>query len=189
MSIESGNFILLDTEFTAWENSLRDNWSKEGEYMEIVQLAAIKVIDFNIVDHINLLIKPVLNPKLSKYFTNLTGITNKQLDNDGIRFEQALHKFYNFCDKMDIYSYGNDFNIIKYNMNLYHIDYKKYYYWENKFFDIKPFFNKFKIATNKYTSGSIYKITNQTFDDISIHNALWDVKSILIAIKFLIKKN
>jgi inhibitor of KinA sporulation pathway (predicted exonuclease) len=187
MSIESGNFIILDTEFTSWKDSQENNWSKKGEFKELVQIAAIKIINFRIVDQINILVKPILNPKLSKYFTNLTGIQNRTINEFGIQCDEALDLLYTFCNKMKVYSYGNDYDIIKYNLNLYHIEKKKYYFWENKFYDVRTFFEKHDIDTSKYSSGTIYKITGKNQKNESVHNALWDVTSIFLAIKCLLE--
>ena len=37
-------FIIFDTEYTAWEGSQERNWSGDNEYMELVQIGALKVI-------------------------------------------------------------------------------------------------------------------------------------------------
>ena len=37
-------FIIFDTEYTAWEGSQERNWSDDDEYMELVQIGALKVI-------------------------------------------------------------------------------------------------------------------------------------------------
>ena len=36
-------YIVFDTEYTAWKNSLQTNWSRQNEYKELVQISAIKV--------------------------------------------------------------------------------------------------------------------------------------------------
>ena len=65
------------------------------------------------------------------------------------------------------------------------IEEDKYFIWGKKYNDIKYFFKSLNIDTSKYSSGTIYKIANINIKS-KVHNALWDVKSILIAIIHLI---
>lgn len=182
------SLILFDTEYTAWEGSMERKWSNENEYKEIVQIAAIKVINKEIVDKFNVLITPKINQQLSDYFINLTGITQKDLDKS-IDFEIAVQNFMDFCGDLNVYSYGYDYDIILENFKLYKIPINKYFDWRLKYFDIRDYFRQFNINVDNYSSGTIYKISNKIHEDASVHNALWDVKSILIAIKYIENKN
>ena len=102
------------------------NWSGPNEEKELVQIGALKVKKFGktikIIDKFNIYIKPIINPKLSSYFINLTNINQKKIDEEGISFKKALKLFYEFCKdeygKIKLYSYGNDFDIIKENLKL-----------------------------------------------------------------------
>lgn len=186
------HIIILDTEFTSWEGSQERNWSKSWEKKELVQLSAIKIrlSDFKITKKINIYIKPVNNPILSEYFINLTGITNNKISKDGISFRNAIKEFYNFSKKknnkkINIYSYGNDYTIIKENLDYHNYSSKsKYRIWENNFFDIIPFLKKNNIKTDNYTSGTLYKFFYPNMKSM-IHNAVWDVYSIYIVLKKL----
>jgi len=79
-------YIVFDTEFTSWEGSQENNWSKKGEHRELVQIGAYKIHNGEIIETLNLFIKPRINPLLSKYFIDLTGITNKKINKDGLNF-------------------------------------------------------------------------------------------------------
>ena len=52
-----------------------------------------------VIDECNILVKPTFNPKLSNYFTNLTGINNSMISNLGISIEQALKNCNDFFDQ------------------------------------------------------------------------------------------
>ena len=152
--------ILFDTEYTSWEGSMERNWSHKNEYKELVQLSAIKInIEKNnikIIDKITIVCKPVKNPILSEYFIKLTGITNNDIEN-GVSFNNCLVEFYTFCKynnkQVNIYSYGNDYNILEINMKYNDIPINsKFYKWKKKFYDIKPIFSLYGINTHKYTS-------------------------------------
>ena len=87
-------FIIFDTEYTAWEGSQERNWSGVNEYMELVQIGALKVVKtsrtIKIVKKFNIYIKPKKNPELSEYFINLTGITQNMVDKKAITFIQQF---------------------------------------------------------------------------------------------------
>lgn len=187
-------FIIFDTEYTSWKNSLKTNWSKKNEYKELVQISGYKIKkDLNnlkIIDSFNCLIKPTRNKKLSKYFKNLTGIKQYDVDLNGLNFKKALKNFYNFTkynnEKIPLYSYGNDFNILKLNMNYNKIPKKsKFRKWQIYFKDIRFFFKLF-CNTKKYSSGTLYKLFNiEVSDKHHIHNALWDAYSVYISLNYI----
>ena len=185
-------FIIFDTEYTAWEGSQERNWSRDNEYMELVQIGALKVIKtdttIKIVKKFNIYIKPKKNPELSEYFINLTGITQNIIDKKAVTFNEAMKQFYNFCKtknnvKLSMFSYGNDYDIIKYNLKLNSVNKKsRFYKWEKKFYDIRPIFDCY-VDTSEYTSGTIYKAFNINKKITHVHNALCDCKSIFISLK------
>ena len=189
-------FIIFDTEYTAWEESQKNNWNKQNEYMELVQIGALKIRKnknkLEILDKISILIKPKINPILSKYFINLTQITQNELNNNSYSFEDGMKIFYDFCfynnKNISLYSYGNDYSIILYNLDLYKkLDDSVYRLWKKHFYDIKNIFKNY-IDVNKYSSGTLYTAFNINPDNnISIHNALWDSMSLFLSLNHLDK--
>ena len=184
-------YIVFDTEFTSWEGSQENNWSKKGEHRELVQIGAYKIHNGEIIDTLNLFIKPRINPLLSKYFIDLTGITNKKINKDGLNFFIAMEQFYKFTNDVNyIYSYGNDYGIIEENMILNNVPINSKFFkksWKSKFFDFKILLDD-KINTNNYTSGTIYKAFDIKMDDNhKIHNALDDSYSLYLVSKKIIK--
>ena len=83
-------FIIFDTEFTAWKNSNKNNWKNKNEYKELVQIGALKVKKTNntlkIIDKLNIYIKPEINQELSTYFKNLTGISQLTIEKKSVSF-------------------------------------------------------------------------------------------------------
>jgi inhibitor of KinA sporulation pathway (predicted exonuclease) len=116
------DIIIFDLEFTAWVGSQKRDWSGEHEHKEIVEIGAVRV---NLDDpqtpdqHFNMLVHPTINPQLSQYFIELTGISQKRLTNDSTSFETALAAFSGFSkDISHFYSYGNDGEILDENCTL-----------------------------------------------------------------------
>ncbi|MDP6923210.1 MAG: exonuclease domain-containing protein [Candidatus Scalindua sp.] len=112
--------VILDTEWTTWPGALERSWSGKDEYREIIRIGAI-IIDLDSLQEIEVLdvfVKPSINPNLSDYCIKLTGITDKQIQAEGIEIHEALHKFGDFVGDRKIFSYGGDILILFENMRL-----------------------------------------------------------------------
>lgn len=183
-------FIVFDTEFTSWEGSLKNNWNRENEHRELVQIAAYKLDNNKIIDSLDMYIKPNINCELSEYFVNLTGITNEKIKKDGINSIDALQKFYKFSEGIDLYSYGNDYEIIEENLLLNCITLNSKLFsseWKKQFKDFKILINHLGIDLNQYTSGTIYKAFNIKVDNTAVHNAMWDAYSLFLVCQEIFK--
>lgn len=192
-------FIIFDTEYTSWKGSQERKWKNSPdpnitEYQELVMIGALKIKNVNcqlkIIDKIEIYVKPKINFILSNYFIDLTNITQETIDKKGKSFDESLEIFYNFCkgennNFLRIYSYGNDYEIIDYNLKLYNYDKdSKFYFWKDSFFDIKDFFIQY-INVNNYTSGTVVKAFNIKDERESNHNSLWDSISIFLSLKYI----
>ena len=188
-------FVIFDTEFTSWLGSQQRNWSLPHEEKEVVQIAALKIkklkTTIKVIKQFNIYIKPTLNPELSSYFINLTNIDQATIDNSGVNFKEALKLFYQFSKdehgkKIKLYSYGNDYDIIKENLKLNKYPKKsKFYTWEKNFVDIKKFFRPY-VDVNKYSSGTLYKAFKLRPQKVEVHNSLWDSMSLFISLKHVL---
>lgn len=191
-------FIIFDTEFTAWEGSMQRNWNKDYEKKELVQISGLKIkkIDnsLRVIDTINIFIKPKVNPVLSKYFIDLTGITQRLIESYGVHFLIGINYFYKFSKNdnnefLPMYSYGNDYSVIKENLIIHNFKHNsRFYNWGNHFYDIKTFFKDY-VNVHEYTSGNLYKAFNiKPGYGVDIHNSLWDSKSLFLSLKYLVDK-
>ena len=77
--------VVFDLEFTAWPGSIQSQWSRPGEFREVVQIGAVRLSPRTLkpVEEFEMLIIPRLNPVLSDFFVQLTGITNEALTRRG----------------------------------------------------------------------------------------------------------
>jgi len=111
---EHGSIVVFDLEITAWEGSLARNWSGPGEYMEVVQIGAVKLdaaMPMAERDSFEILVRPQKNPVLSDYFTALTGISNADLEREAVGFAEALAAFRAFVgDAGTVLSNGADWS-------------------------------------------------------------------------------
>ncbi len=113
-----GPVAILDLEYTAWEGSVARSWSEPWEWREIVQIGALTVDAprFTPRDELEILVKPQRNPSLSDYFQKLTGITQADVDAEGVTFVAALEKLVSFLAAVEIVMFnGYDGRILREN--------------------------------------------------------------------------
>lgn len=192
-------FIIFDTEYTSWCGCQEHGW-RGSQKREIVQIAAIKVSnDLKVIGTLNILCKPIINPVLSDYFVNLTGITNSAIKSRGIKFQNAYKKFRQFVNGYPCISHGFggkwqdkcDGEIIIENMKLYKMPIDN----DIKYFNISawllPNYKKARLREYPKNSGHIAKALgmNSHIKKLGIdeHNALYDSYSILMGIKYFRK--
>lgn len=179
--------IIWDTEYTSWEGCNKNGWDpNKNQYMELVQIGAILVdtSNYSIKKEFLSFVKPTINPKLSKFFKNLTGIEQSDVDS-AQNSMQVISDFLNFVKDYNCYSYGNDVEVLLENIRLHNLNIKI----NNKnFHDVREIFKSKGISTEKYCSGNIteaFGVKNKE----KMHNALFDAKSILEGLKILSIKN
>ena len=113
--------IVFDLEFTAWEGSLDRHWLGPGEFKEVVQIGAVRleVGTLAVKESFECLVRPRVNPRLSDYFEDLTGISNSAISEHGVDFETAYRRFIAFAEGGVIASFGHDEWVLEDNIRLY----------------------------------------------------------------------
>ncbi|MDO6711131.1 3'-5' exonuclease [Aliiglaciecola sp. 2_MG-2023] len=182
--------VLFDTEFTAWVGSKQRNWSKSWEQRELIQLAAVKLSvsasSVSILASFNELIKPTINPQLSDYITNLTGIEQNMIDELGVDFASALTQFHHFCGqgKLPVYSWGNDLSVLQQNCKLYAVELPEF---QQGFHNLQFIARKLGLAGFEQSSGALANFHGLSLQG-HIHNALYDVRSVAATLNMWINK-
>jgi inhibitor of KinA sporulation pathway (predicted exonuclease) len=176
--------IIFDTEFTAWQGSKERNWSEVWEHREIIQIAAIKVqldkTELRVLSSFNSLVKPKINPNLSDYIIQLTGIEQQVLDEMGVDYPAVLQQFYQFTEQgaLPCFAWGNDNHVLTDNCLLNGIGMPDF---------SKGFHNLHAIIRNQNIDGS-HLCSGELASHLGlnltghIHNALYDVRSIALAL-------
>lgn len=118
-----GSFVLYDTEFTSWPGFMAQGFKAPGRYPEVIQIGAVRIDvgdGFAELDALNILVMPRINPVLSDYIVDLTGITQARLDEGGVQFSEALQAFLAFVGESSgpLYSFGTDGNIMQQNCDI-----------------------------------------------------------------------
>lgn len=181
--------VFYDTEFTTWEGAMQADWSLPGQYRELVQIGAIRfdLDSFTETDEFQILVKPVKNPLVSDYFTNLTGITNADISSHGVSFPDAWHAFIAFVQGNATACFGGDAGVMRENLgwsgmpaapeDFDSFNIAPWFLEEGARFGIRPGINSGKLAA---TLGA-------PIDVIQEHNALHDARSIAASYRFLVQ--
>ena len=182
-------FVLLDQECTTWDGAAARAWSGPGEHREVVQLGATltEVGEFPELFPFVTLVKPEINPILSGYFVNLTHITQKKVNRNGLDFPTFLKMFAGWCCDFEIYSFDSrvdgsrmfDRDVLMENCELLGI---KFPFEKERFHNINEIFAQ---------HGYVIKQSGASPEAFGIkiparpHNALNDVRGLLISPKAL----
>ena len=176
-------FVLFDTEFTAWEGSLENDWERPGEYRELVQIGAIRIDGETLeeLDCFSVYIKPVRNPTLSDYFTNLTRITQEKIDEEGVDFRTAAQMFREWIGDDPCYPWGSDAEVLEENAELHGAESP---FKGMEFIVMRDLFKNAGIDTENYSSGTITKAFGRE-PSFPAHNAVNDVRVVLEGLRLL----
>lgn len=188
------SFVIFDTEYTTWKGCNENGWHG-FQKKEIVQIAAIKInSDLEVTTDFNRLCKPQINPVLSDYFVNLTHITNEDVAQNGILFADAYAAFKKFvgADVCFSHGWGGNFNdksdgdIIKENLQLYGLPKDNDITYRNIAPIFKQLYDKHHINIMRQSSGEIVHLLGieAAVKNLNIHNALFDVYSILEGLEY-----
>ena len=190
-------FILFDTEYTSWKGCLengRADWQKK----EIVQIAALKIDNhLQVESEFNVYVKPEINPVLSDYFIDLTGITNEKLTAEGIPFYEAYARFKAFAEGCICYSHAwgapsgslADGEVMNENLQYHRLIDDNTPVYRN----IAPWFKQRYaeegINIKSQCSGEVARLLGceRAIQDLglNVHNAFYDVYSVLSGLRFL----
>lgn len=182
----TGEIILFDTEYTAWEGSQARKWSEPWEHREIIQIAAVRLALCDgepETDRMEVLVKPKLNPELSPYIQRLTGIQQASVDQVGVSFQEAFSRFYDFCEqgRLPLFCWGDDPGVLRENFALNQVHMADF---PAGMVDIRSVFEQVGIDTRQYTSGTVCQSVGVDLGG-SAHNALNDVRSMAAALRYL----
>lgn len=182
--------VIFDTEFTPWQGSKDRKWSLDWEQREIIQIEAVKVeldqTGAQVISSFNTLVKPTINPTLSDYIIELPGIEQYVLDDMGVDYQAALQQLYAFCSQATLpcYSWGNDKHILTDNCLLNGIGIPDF---SAGFYNLHAMARQVNIDGSHLCSGELASHLGLDLHG-HIHNALYDVRSIALALNLRMEK-
>ncbi|MFH8288093.1 3'-5' exonuclease [Streptomyces sp. NPDC018059] len=183
------SFVVFDLEFTSWAGALEQDWGAPGQLREVVQIGALRLReDCSVIETYETLVRPVANPRLSAYFTELTGITQESVDQDGIPPAQALGAFLGFCQGQTVLSYGNDMVVLGENIGWVRVrgEELKHSMLDAAFVNIRPWVNAVAPATRTANVGRLWDVLSLPKPVAGQeHSALFDCHSFAAALAYL----
>jgi inhibitor of KinA sporulation pathway (predicted exonuclease) len=183
---EAAALTVFDLEYTAWECSMARHWLEPGQFKEVVQIGAVRLDGrtLEVLDEFDLLVRPRINPVLSPYFQNLTGITNDQVERGGVDFAEAYRRFADFAGDDPICAFGHDEWILEENLRLYGIaDFRAL----PRFSDLRSWFAACNVDPRGMLSCEIAPSLGLTFQGRA-HNALDDARSMAASMEEMVRR-
>ena len=192
---KGAEFIIRDTEYVMDKGQNEPGYNG-AKHMEVIQIAALKVNKkLKITASFNVYVKTKFHPTIAPYFQKLTKITNQKIKTEGIDFPVAYEKFKEFAGNLPAYSHGRggkesdicDGAVLNATMKYHnmHDDNPPNYKNIAEFFAKEYKEHNMNIKTQ--TSGEIACIIGCTPEiehiGLDIHNALYDVYSILLGLR------
>ncbi len=135
---------------------------------------------------LNVLVKPVKNPELSAFITELTGIRQIDLNKKGVSLKEASERFLKFVEDYPAFCWGIDTEILEQNHELQGSD---LVLPREQFANLKPLIvpllQKIGIDESKYSSGTLIQAFGGT--GAHAHDAVNDMRNLLEAMRELQK--
>lgn len=115
--------IVFDLEMNCWGTPILQN--KKGNFVydrnkklylqstiqEVIEIGAVKLNkDLNIIETFQTFVKPTFNPYITKFCTNLTGISQNDIEFER-GFKKCINQFYNWItesETFNLYSWSNN---------------------------------------------------------------------------------
>ena len=178
--------VIFDLEFTAWQGSMEQRWLRPGEFREVVQIGAVKLdrASFAEVAAIDILVKPRLNPVLSSYFEELTGVTNERLAREGVDFAEGYRAFVRFADGAPLAAFGRDDRVLIDNLTLYGLKDEPLL---PPYVNIAPWLARAGVDTRGLHACDIAEAAGATFEGRR-HDALADARSVAAGIAAVVAR-
>lgn len=140
--------------------------------------------NFTVVDAYRQLVTLELTPILPIYSEQLTGITQADIDRDGVPFAEALVTFDAFTQGLELYNWGvGDPQAIIESCQLKNIPNP----FEGRIYDIRPTFQQYGVPVETYMSSTIVEYFGQKNTHVA-HQGLDDAMNIVEGLRLLKKR-
>ena len=172
--------IYVDLEYCYPGMNRESGRPDESALRQIVQIAAIKT-DTKTgkeIASLDILVRPAFEKKLPPFFIELTGITEQMVNDHGIAFSDAYTKFIRFCDIVPIWTFHNDWRVLKQNCGYFDIPLEL-----KPFTEVRGLLSGWGVDPTQYSSGTLHRAAEIEMHG-HVHNALYDVRSMAAAVHY-----
>lgn len=175
--------IYVDLEY-CYPGMTRENGRpSENDLRQIVQIAALRINTRtgDELSSLNTLVRPVFEKELPLFFVELTNITDELVQTQGVPFPEAWQKFVQFCDTTPIWTFHNDWYVLKQNCGYVNIPYNL-----PPFIQVRDLLPRWGVDPSQYSSGTLHRAAGIEMHG-HVHNALHDVRSMAAAVHYFEK--
>ena len=132
------NYICLDLE---WNQAAYKIDEEEEIPFEVIEIGAVKLNDhMQIVGEFQRLIRPQVYPFLLRRTKEITGWTDRDLDEKGIYFEDACEEFLRWCGKDYIFCIWGSSDLTQLERNMSYFDIKIPWKFPLKYLDVQKLY-------------------------------------------------
>ena len=137
-------------------------------------------------NHFTCLVKPTLNPELSDYVSKLTGITQSAMNSNGLFLQEAFEKSADFISsfgpRVSVTSNGVDGYLLNQNAKLVGLDCPDFF---KEATNIRPYIEEQTPGYRRgHCTGDLADLVGRPLEGHK-HNALYDVHSLAIALRYI----
>ncbi len=132
------NYICLDLE---WNQAAYKIDEEEDIPFEIIEIGAVKINEkMQLVDEFQRLIRPQVYPFLLRRTKEITGWTDRDLDEKGIYFEDACDEFLKWCGKDYIFCIWGTSDLTQLEKNMSYFDIRIPWKYPLKYLDVQKLY-------------------------------------------------
>ncbi|HIB77591.1 MAG TPA: exonuclease domain-containing protein [Flavobacteriales bacterium] len=163
-------FIIYDLEATCWR-------SPKPRTVEIIEIGAVKVDEnLEVIDEFCAFIKPIVHPKIDKFCTKLTSITQDDVE-DAEPFDVVVKQFSDWMDyeetRTALFSWGEfDHRQFVLDARLHNLDLEWLKYWAC----LQRHYSKFKGSKNQIGLKNALILEGLEFNGVQ-HRAIADAQN------------
>jgi inhibitor of KinA sporulation pathway (predicted exonuclease) len=172
LKLDYSRFLILDLEATCWPDISREEQSLKNE---IIQFGIVEVDLVNrcISREMSYFVKPKKNKILSSFCTELTGITQEQVDSahDLTKISKEIRTFFN-PGRVAWGAWGDDYNLIKRDC----LEKNAVNPFNECYYDLQQLYAIKTAAKQRTTVANAMNQYGLTFEG-SAHNALVDARN------------
>lgn len=176
----SSKRIYVDLEYLYPGMTAEKGRPSDKEQRQIVQIGAILFDNTTGREctSFDVLVEPAFEKKLPLFFVHLTHITQRMVDTKAIPFREALKQFVSFCKNYSIWTFHADQSVLEQNCRYFGIRFP----FEAPFVRVKSFLPAWGVDPNQYSSGTLFQAAQLKMENMQVHNALHDVRSMARAV-------
>ena len=165
------------------------NWSRPGEYREIIQIGAIHIGPGPELEErgvFSCLVRPEKNPRLSDYIIALTGISQAMINANAVTFTDAQSAFDAFVGdtKLSVYCNGGDHEIMAENARWHDLAPSQHISRMINF--RRHLADMLGVGSTDFHSIQVAELAGAAHEDARDHDALADVRTLAAGLRHLI---